>query len=170
MISIGDGVFEGCTNLALTSLPSGVKSIGTNAFQGCTNLALTSLPSGVKSIGTNAFQGCSGIKSMIFLGSPTIGNNAFVNTGIKEILNFGETEITATAYGLNADSVRSDVSALGYIAPVSIHETVIVEDTSFSATLLKLLPVFMVLAVVIFIGYAMYRPDSEFVQSLKNKL
>ena len=167
--SIGQQSFEGCTNLALTSLPSGLTSIDSYAFHNCTNLALTSLPSGLTSIRQGAFEGCTNLNSMIILGSPTIGTNVFNNTGIKEVLNLGETVITPTSYGLRADSVRSDIPAIGYIAPVSIHETVIVKDTSLSATLLKLLPVFMVLAVVIFIGYAMFRPDSDFIRSLKSR-
>lgn len=93
---------------------------------------------------------------MIILGSPTIGTNAFYNTGIKEVLNLGETEITTTSYGLNADSVRSDVSALGYIAPVNIHETVIVKDDSATAKLLNFIPLLMVLCVIMFTAYALY--------------
>ena len=122
LTSIESYAFKNCTNLAFTSLPDGVTSIKESAFGGCTNLSLTSLPSGVTSIGSGAFQGCSDIKSMIFLGSPTIENNAFFNTGIKEVLNLGETEITATAYGLNADSVQDYVGALGYVAPTHIQE------------------------------------------------
>ena len=191
--TIGSLAFGGCTNIVLTSLPSGLTSLGSSAFNGCTNLALTSLPSGlttipifcfdncrnnaisyipqsVTSIGNYAFRSNSDMLSIIVVGSPTIGTDAFRYTGIKEVLNIGETEITTTSYGLTADSVQDYISARGYVAPTSIHNTIIVEDTSLSATLLKLLPVFMVLAVVIFIGYAMYKPDSEFVQSLKNKL
>ena len=167
--SIGSNAFDGCTNLALTSLPSGITSIGSNAFNGCTNLALTSLPDGVTSIGDNAFTNCINFETLILTTAPAIGTSAFSGSGIKEILNLGTLDITTTSYGLNADSVRSDIPAIGYIAPVSIHETDIVEDTSLSATLLKLLPVFMVLTVVIFIGYAMLRPDSEFVRSLKSR-
>jgi hypothetical protein len=57
--SIGSKAFNGCTNLALTSLPSGLTSIGNTAFNGCTNLALTSLPSGITFIGSYAFGGCT---------------------------------------------------------------------------------------------------------------
>ena len=64
--SIGQEAFNGCTNLALTSLPSGVTSIGNNVFRNCTNLALTSLPSGVTSIGNRAFSGCISILFLDF--------------------------------------------------------------------------------------------------------
>ena len=151
--SIGTNTFSGCTNLALTSLPSGVTSIGPSAFQGCTNLALTSIPADVTSIGGGAFKGCSGIKSMIFLGSPTIGKNAFFNTGIKEVLNFGETEITTTSYGLNADSVQDYIGALGYVAPTHIHEGS--SDSSgynmdsVSMAVLKIIPIILMVCILL---------------------
>ena len=51
--------FYGCTNLALTSLPSGVTSIGSYAFHSCKSLALTSLPSGIANIENYTFYYCS---------------------------------------------------------------------------------------------------------------
>ena len=76
--SIGNNAFYNCSNLALTSLPSGVTSISHSAFYNCSNLALTSLPSGVTSIGGYAFFGCSSLKTITFEGKPTrIENNAF---------------------------------------------------------------------------------------------
>lgn len=167
--SIGSNAFNRCTNLSLTHLPDSLNKIDSSGFSACTNLTISYLPASLTKIDTRAFSGCRGIENLIVLSSPEIASNSFENTNVKEILNLGTNEITTTSYGLNADSVQDHVSAIGYIAPVSIHETVIVEDTSLSATLLKLLPVFMVLAVVIFIGYAMYRPDSEFVRSLKRR-
>ena len=152
LTSIGNYTFFGCTSLALTSLPSGVTSIGISAFNGCTSLALTSIPADVTSIGGGAFQGCSGIKSMIFLGSPTIENYAFFNTGIKEVLNLGEAEITATAYGLNADSVQDYVSALGYVAPTHIQEGS--SDSSgynmdsVSMAVLKIVPIVLIVCIL----------------------
>lgn len=59
--SIGDYAFYGCTNLALTSLPSGVTSIEKYSFRDCTNLALTSLPNGLTSMGEQAFSGCTNL-------------------------------------------------------------------------------------------------------------
>ena len=59
--SIGGSAFGLCTNLALTSLPSGVTSIGDSAFSGCTNLALTSLPNGITSLGQRAFKNCTAL-------------------------------------------------------------------------------------------------------------
>ena len=78
--SIGQEAFNGCTNLALTSLPSGLTSIGQQAFDGCTNLALTSLPSGLTSIGYQAFNGCTNLAlTSLPSGLTSIGNNVFKN-------------------------------------------------------------------------------------------
>ena len=76
--SIGNSAFNGCTNLALASLPSGLTSIGITAFYKCTNLALTSLPSGITSIGDYAFFNCTNLTSITFEGTPiTISSKAF---------------------------------------------------------------------------------------------
>ena len=159
----GYNVFSGCTSLALTSLPEGVTTIGSgNCFSQCTALALTSLPEGmtaipssafsnsgitnfyipegVTTIGDTAFSNCSELEYLIVGGSPTIGNNCFSYSGIKEVLNLGQTEITTTSYGLNADSVQDHVTALGYIAPTSIHESEVVPIDSPVAGLMQLLP------------------------------
>jgi len=137
-----------------------VTGIGTEAFKNCTNLALTSLPSGLTSIEQSAFQGCTNLKTMIILSSPTIQNNAFQNTGIKEILNLGETEITTTSYGLNADSVRSDIPAIGYIAPVSIPTTIMEPDGSITSTLMQFFPVMLVLVLIVLVGTAIMIPKA----------
>ena len=72
--------FANCTNLALTSLPSGITNIGNYAFRNCSSLALTSLPSGITNIGKSAFMGCSSLVSLTFEGTPEyIENSAFVD-------------------------------------------------------------------------------------------
>ena len=152
LTSIKNYAFQGCTNLALTSLPSGVKSIGSGAFSGCTSLALTSLPSGVTSINSYTFRGCTNLETMIIIGSPRISDDAFLDTNIKEVLNLGDTAITTTSYGLNADSVQDYVGALGYVAPTHIQE-----DSSDSSgnnadgvfmAVLKIVPIVLIICIL----------------------
>lgn len=64
--SIGYYAFSGCTNLSLTSLPSGISSIGDFTFEGCKNLSITSLPNQVNTIRNCAFRGCTGIPFLDF--------------------------------------------------------------------------------------------------------
>lgn len=58
---IKDGTFYGCSELALTSLPSGLSTIGEYAFCGCSKLALTSLPENLNDVGKYAFKNCSSL-------------------------------------------------------------------------------------------------------------
>lgn len=60
-----------------------VISIGDGAFQNCANLALTSLPNGVTSIDQYSLSFCTSIPYLDFSGFtqiPTLGAHAFDNT------------------------------------------------------------------------------------------
>ena len=87
LTSIGVSAFQNCKYLALTSLPDSITSIGVSAFQNCSNLALTSLPSGVTSIGNAAFSYCVNLSLTSLPSSVTnIGNSAFRDcTGLTSI-------------------------------------------------------------------------------------
>lgn len=78
--------FYGNVALVKVDMPK-VTSIGEAAFYYCKNLALTSLPSGLKNIGTNAFFKCVGLISLTFKGIPsTIASDAFQEcTNLKTI-------------------------------------------------------------------------------------
>lgn len=79
--------------------------------------------------------------SLINLSNATFNSAAFSQYNqIQEVLNLGETEFTTTSYGLSAESVQDHVSALGYIAPTSIHETEVVPIDSPVAGIMQLLP------------------------------
>ena len=98
--SIGNYAFYGCTNLALTALPSGVVSIGAYAFHNCTSLALTALPAGVTSIGAYAFYCCTQMAlTALPAGITEIPQYAFYNTAIElTALPSGITSIEQYAF------------------------------------------------------------------------
>ena len=109
LLSIGDLVFEGCTqltgteygnayylgsrtnpylyllkakNTSITSLdvPSGTKFIGEDAFENCSSLTSITLPDGLLRIGTNAFHNCTSLTSIDLPdGLTSIGDDAFYN-------------------------------------------------------------------------------------------
>ena len=75
---VRDYAFISCTSLAHVSFSEGLTSIGWGAFDGCINLALTSLPAGVTSIKEYASQNCTSLTSITFKGTPNaIVANAF---------------------------------------------------------------------------------------------
>ena len=153
LTTIGNNAFYHCTSLALTSLPNSITSIGDSAFQNCTRLALTSLPSGLVSIGYQTFYDCTNFTSLIIQSTPTIDSSAFYGcTNLKQILNLGDLDIVAgstTNGGIAryADEVRSDIPAMGYVAPLSNTKVVVKEGTAYD--ILLMMPVLLVIALLI---------------------
>ena len=118
-VYIGNYTFDGCTNLALTELPSGLTYIGIYAFRNCSNLALTELPSGLTYIGANAFYQCEKLAiTSIPSGITTIEQYAFYdcsNLAITELPN-GVTAIGMYAFyqhKLASITIPSTVTSIG---------------------------------------------------------
>lgn len=150
---IGDGESAIATITDSTLIiPSYIERINANAF---INTGLTGtliIPVSLLEIGDNAFNGCSNLSSLIVLSNVTIGNSAFANTGIKEVLNLGSTEFTKTSYGLNADEVRTDIQADGCIAIVHDEQ----EKTDTVSTLMKILPIIILMVLLVLIAGPMF--------------
>ena len=78
LTSIGNYTFLNCSNLTSIDLPENLTSIGIEAFYNCSSLTSITIPDGVTSIGDNAFSGCSSLTSISIPDSVTsIGNSAF---------------------------------------------------------------------------------------------
>ena len=76
--SIGNSVFDSCSNLASITIPSSVTSIGNYAFYKCTGLTSITIPDSVTSIGKSAFSNCSSLTSITIPdGVTSIRNYAF---------------------------------------------------------------------------------------------
>lgn len=89
--SIGDGVFEGCTNLKSIIIPNSVTTIGESAFTGCESLTSVTIPNSVTSIGSGAFSGCTNLTSVTIPNSVTsIYGNAFVGCVNLKSINVDE--------------------------------------------------------------------------------
>lgn len=145
-------------------IPEGVTSFGANAFRNCTNFSGDLiLPSTLSLVRGNVFTDChfngtlytpdnvnmlwtdslNGTLFTSWINKGPLGNVSIpfgTNTSIKEILNLGTANITTTSYGLHADSVQDHVTALGYIAPTSIHESEVVPIDSPVAGIMQMLP------------------------------
>ena len=78
--SIGNAVFEDCTNLAAIGIAGSVTAIGDAAFRNCTSLVKAVLPDGVTAIGSRAFEGCISLASLTLPSAlAEIGDRAFMD-------------------------------------------------------------------------------------------
>ena len=77
LITIGDGAFTLCTDLASVEIPNSVITIGEGAFTHCTGLASVVIPDSVTTIGANAFIQCTGLTEVVVPDHATIGDDAF---------------------------------------------------------------------------------------------
>ncbi|MGN0482688.1 MAG: leucine-rich repeat domain-containing protein [Lachnospiraceae bacterium] len=90
--SIGDGAFDGCTNLISVTIPDSVTSIGLSAFNGCDRLTSVVIPDSVQNIGDGAFCGCGSLLNVTLPKNlETIGDETFEGCGTLLHINLPET-------------------------------------------------------------------------------
>ena len=90
---IRENAFNGCTNLAITSLPNNIKSIEGSTFRDCANIKIEKIPEGVTSIGPYAFYKCTSIERLEIpnADNTSYGYHPFENcTGLKEVVLGGK--------------------------------------------------------------------------------
>ena len=150
--SIATNTFANCTKFTGDLvIPEGCTAIGLSAFKGCTGFeGALLLPSTLTIVANTAFNGCTGFNSLIVLSTPTYTNLPFSGCSFDEVLNIGGGDFTNA--GLTADEIRSDIPAMGYIAPLSTTAVVTKEGAVYD--LMTLLPLIMVLGVVMMGVYA----------------
>lgn len=89
LIEIPDNAFEGCSDLAILSIPANVKKIGCEAFKDCTNIISITIENGVEEIGDSAFEGCRKLKELFIPGSVnTFDHHAVYKCDSLEKLEF----------------------------------------------------------------------------------
>lgn len=85
VIEIGEGAFAG-SSLKEIVIPESVKAIGSYAFAGCRNLEKVTVGGGVSSLPDGVFKGCERLTEVSLpRGIRTIGQKAFMKTGIKQL-------------------------------------------------------------------------------------
>lgn len=91
VIYIGEGAFDGCTDLNSITIPDTVTYIGSAAFAGCTSLTSITFPNSVTKIDEYAFFNCTNLTCVTIPDSVTyIGRSAFYGcTALKEIYYLG---------------------------------------------------------------------------------
>ena len=78
--NLGNGLFQGCSNLTTITIPDGVTHIGEGVFFDCSNLTTIIIPNSVIHIGSGAFYECSSLTSITLPNQLTaINDNTFYN-------------------------------------------------------------------------------------------
>ena len=118
---IGEGTFEGCTNLTSIVIPDSVTSIGEGAFYECTSLSSVTIGNRVTSIGESAFEDCTRLISVTIPDSVTeIGKWAFCGCVNLKSVPLGEnvTSIGEDAFynctSLTSIVIPDSVTYIGY--------------------------------------------------------
>lgn len=137
--TLGDGVFQGCTSMEWSVIPSAPKevhkgctsltsvtfnntvtSIGTDAFSGCSSLSSITIPNTVTSIGYDAFSDCTSFTSMVMPDSVTsIGWGIFSGcTNLQTaVLSNSLTSISQNAFrgctSLASITIPTNVTSIG---------------------------------------------------------
>ena len=141
--STGTYAFSGCSGFDKLVLSEYILILNINVFESCSGFdGALYIPAKTSYIRVGAFSGCTGFDSIINMCPhfDEMGNQALRMSGVKEILDLGGGGLTTTTAGLNAESVQDHVSALGYIAPTSIHESEVIPMDSPVAGIMQLLP------------------------------
>ena len=110
--AIGDGLYEGQSEIANVTFPGTIKRIGDRAFAGCSNLTDVSATDNLVYIGEGAFSGCSKLTTSFSLGAlEYIGDNAFNGCALMPSINVGSmlTHIGENAF-VGCDNLGISIS------------------------------------------------------------
>ena len=83
ILSISDGMFQGCTGLKTMRVPEGVYEVGMEAFAQCSALAKVYLPESLSMISKGAFDGTS-LKYICYAGEESQWENVSVECQLPE--------------------------------------------------------------------------------------
>lgn len=151
VVELGKGTYD--SNIIDSSItgtlviPDSVVTINNYAFTGCTGLTGTLvIPDSVTEIWSRCIYN-TGITGLILgAGVEQLRPETFLQSSVTEVLNLSSLEVTTTSYGLTADEVRSDVPAIGYIAPLSYSTSVQKEGVAYD--LIAIIPLVMIISIV----------------------
>lgn len=116
VLEIGEGAFDGCSDLESVVLPDSVELIGIGAFGECEKLKQITIPDGVTQIEEMAFYGCRSLRSVTLpRGLTVIERRAFyecesltsiiIPDGVTEIKRFAFSECAGLRAVILPDSV-----------------------------------------------------------------
>lgn len=101
-VTVGNGVFSGCSNLQTATLPNQLTTLDQFTFYQCKALTSVTLPSSLKTISQSAFMGCSSLTQISLPnGLQEIGTTAFRSCNIKEYISLPASLTTLGAYAFS---------------------------------------------------------------------
>ena len=106
ILSISDGMFQGCTGLKTMQVPEGVYEVGMEAFAQCSALAKVYLPESLSLISKGAFD-CTSLKYICYAGEESQWENVSVECQLPEgvlVLFNGQEPPTPTAVPMPTDT------------------------------------------------------------------
>ena len=106
ILSISDGMFQGCTGLKTMQVPESVYEVGMEAFAQCSALAKVYLPESLSLISKGAFDGTS-LKYICYAGEESQWENVSVECQLPEgvlVLFNGQEPPTPTAVPMPTDT------------------------------------------------------------------
>lgn len=106
ILSISDGMFQGCTELKTMQVPESVYEVGMEAFAQCSALAKVYLPESLSLISKGAFDGTS-LKYICYAGEESQWENVSVECQLPEgvlVLFNGQEPPTPTAVPMPTDT------------------------------------------------------------------
>lgn len=177
-VTLGEGAFSGCTALNVTSIDNTV--VGDFALENCT--ALSSIVITDSSLGDGVFNLSLASEptetertlSLLFTSEVEYTSDTFISEAVSpseqaydriyNIVDLGGNNFTPQSSGLPADAQVSDrltveaMSMLQKIEQEEQHETV--EDSSATSTILRVVPVFIVIGIILAV-VAMFYTNRE---------
>ncbi len=109
ILSIGEGVFAYCANLAAIDLKN-VTEIGDDAFNGCVRLSTVTGIERVKLFGSGAFVNCTAISSLNLAAAEVISYRGF----------FNNSSLAAVTFGAKLDGIGDEAFAESAVTTVTI--------------------------------------------------
>ena len=108
--SVGDSLFENCTNLVSVSLPDSLKVIDYNSFYNCSSLTSITIPKGVNEISSSAFSYCTALSSI----EVDSANQKYDSRNNCNAII--ETDKNILVKGCNNTTITNDIKEIGYRA------------------------------------------------------
>jgi hypothetical protein len=118
-ITIGEGVFMGCTDLGVIEIPQ-AERIGKKAFMGCVSLVSLDLPE-VLDIYENAFNGCTNLLSMNIPAVTNIKKTAFQDCIRLTSITIGNAQPSIDTDIFNG-AARTERTITIYVSAIYVYE------------------------------------------------